>query len=91
MKKSTKIILIIISSLLILASIITSIYFACKSNGQNANLYTIISGWISGIATFVIGLLTLWLTNKIDKESKRKDDMRDKELKEQYINQLKQQ
>lgn len=89
MKKSTKIILIIVSSLLIVASIITSIYFACKSKGQNANLYTIISGWISGVATFVIGLLTLWLTNKIDKESKRKDDMRDKELKEQYINQLK--
>ena len=47
------------------------------------------SGWISGIATLIIGILTLWLTNKIDKVSKAKDAQREKELNEQYKNQLK--
>lgn len=89
MKKTIRYIFISVVALLILVSIIISIYFACESSGQDANIYTIISGWISGIATLIIGLLTLWLTNKIDKESSRKDALRDKEMKEQYENQLK--
>ena len=88
MKKS-KVCVIVLISIFTLGLIITSIYFAYKSNETNPNMYTIISGWISGIATLIIGILTVWLNFKIDKESKRKDAIRDKEVKEQYVNQLK--
>lgn len=89
MSKKSKVIIVILTSIFILASIVLSVYFSCKSSGQNTNLFTIISGWISGIATLIIGLLTLWLTYKIDKVSKKSEELRDKEQKEQYINQLK--
>lgn len=88
-KKIFKIVSSIITILLLLLIVTLSIIGAYKSNGANTNLYTIISGWISGIATLIIGILTLWLTNKIDMVSKAKDEQREKELNEQYQNQLK--
>lgn len=69
--------------------IVASIYYAYKSSGQNPNLYTIISGWISCFATLIIGFLTIWLTYKIDMVSKKNEELRNNEQKQQYINQLK--
>ncbi len=89
MTKTKKIVFTIIISLFIVGLMVVSIYSACKSSGRNANLYTIISAWISFFATFVIGFLTLWLTYKIDRITKKNDELRDKEQRQQYINQLK--
>ena len=89
MWKTKKIICSIIISLFIASLIVASIYYAYKSSGQNPNLYTIISGWVSCFATLIIGFLTIWLTYKIDMVSKKNEELRNNEQKQQYINQLK--
>ena len=89
MRKTKKIICSIIISLFIVSLIVASIYYAYKSSGQNPNLYTIISGWLSCFATLIIGFLTIWLTYKIDMVSKKNEELRNNEQKQQYINQLK--
>ena len=89
MMKTKKIICSIIISLFIVSLIVASIYYAYKSSGQNPNLYTIISGWVSCFATLIIGFFTIWLTYKIDMVSKKNEELRNNEQKQQYINQLK--
>lgn len=89
MSKRKKFIIFIVATIITLGLFYISVKCACKSDGVNTNPYTIISGWIGGFSTLIIGFLSLYLTNKIDKMSKQKDLLRDKELKQQYINTLK--
>ncbi len=55
MKKITKIILWIFLAIVFIATIVFSIY-----EKDNSNLFTMISGWISGIATIVLGLIAIF-------------------------------
>lgn len=57
MKKSHRIITIIFVFVLMITNIIFAVIF--KGN-DGANIFTAISGWISGIATIVLGLIAFW-------------------------------
>lgn len=55
MKKIIKIILWIFLAIVFIATIVFSIY-----EKDNSNLFTMISGWISGIATIVLGIIAIF-------------------------------
>jgi len=55
MKRKTKIILWIMLVAVFIATIVCSIFIK-----DNSNLFTMISGWISGIATIVLGLIAVF-------------------------------
>lgn len=48
-----------------------NVYFSIKFDGQYANLFTTISGWISGVATAVLGVLAMLQNVDYKNESKR--------------------
>lgn len=57
MKRKTKIYFIIAATiLLMIVNIVLSIIFRGDSG---ANIFTTISGWVSGVATIVLGLIAL--------------------------------
>ena len=87
--RKTKIIVSIIVALILVGLFVFTLCFSYNSDGANSNFFTIISGWISFIATTLIGGLTIYLTIRIERESKRKDELRRNELKEEYVNDLK--
>ena len=64
MNKKTGVWLIVIGSLLFVANMVCSIIF----RGENgANIFTAISGWVSGIATVILGIIAV-VQNKSYKE-----------------------
>lgn len=66
MKKIVSIMLIISTVLLM----IVNFAFAVKFHGENgANLFTTASGWISGIATIVLGVIALYVNGNYKKEN----------------------
>ena len=66
MKKAISIILIILAVLLL----IVNFAFATKYLGEDgANLFTTISGWISGIATIVLGVIALYVNGQYKEEN----------------------
>ncbi len=58
--------LIIVSIILMVINIVLSIIFRGASG---ANIFTTISGWISGIATIILGSITLWVNAQYKKEN----------------------
>ena len=52
--------IILISILLCVANIVLSCYFP----NDGANIFTTISGWLSGIATIILGIITIWQSKK---------------------------
>ena len=66
MKKTISITLIVLTSLLMVASFV----FAIKFHGEDgANIFTTISGWISGFATIVLGVIALYVNAQYKKEN----------------------
>lgn len=66
MKKTASIILIALTVLLM----IVNFSFAVKFHGEDgANLFTTASGWISGIATIVLGVIALYVNAQYKKEN----------------------
>ena len=66
MKKSISIILIISSAILMIINFAFAIFY----HGDNgANIFTTVSGWISGIATIVLGLIALYVNEQYKKEN----------------------
>lgn len=59
-KTIRKKIFIVLISLLVLCLIGLNVHFALKSNGENSNLFTAISGWLGVIATAGIGMITVF-------------------------------
>lgn len=66
MKKSHKILIIVF----VFALMITNVIFAIIFMGSDgANIFTAISGWISGIATIVLGLIAFWQNKQYKKQN----------------------
>ena len=66
MKKAISIILIILA----VSLMIVNFAFAIKYLGEDgANLFTTISGWVSGIATIVLGVIALCVNEQYKKEN----------------------
>lgn len=70
MKFIKKILAIIFSIILVASACLVNMYFACKYNTEFPNIFTAISGWISGIATIVLGVIAFWQNKryKVDSE-----------------------
>ena len=66
MKKTHKILIVIF----VIALMITNIVFAIIFMGSDgANIFTAISGWISGIATIILGLIAFWQNKQYKKQN----------------------
>ena len=66
MKKTASIILIALTVILM----IVNFSFAVKFHGEDGvNLFTTASGWISGIATIVLGVIALYVNGQYKKEN----------------------
>lgn len=46
-----------------------NIHYAKLSNGENANFYTAVSGWVSGVATIVLGAIAIFQNKKYEKDN----------------------
>lgn len=67
MKRKTKIYFIIAATiLLMIVNLVLSIIFRGDSG---ANIFTTISGWVSGVATIVLGLIALWVNARYKNEN----------------------
>ena len=76
MKKSHKILIITF----VFALMITNVIFAIIFMGSDgANIFTAISGWISGIATIVLGLIAFWQNQQYKKQNDAYQEKIDKQ------------
>lgn len=67
MKRKTKIYFLITATILVMIVNLTlSIIFRGDSG---ANIFTTISGWVSGVATIVLGLIALWVNAQYKNEN----------------------
>lgn len=66
MKKGVSVILIILTAVLMVINIIMAIIFHGESG---ANIFTTLSGWISGIATIVLGVIAIYVNAQYKKEN----------------------
>lgn len=62
---------------------------ACVCTKCNSNVFTVVSAIIGAVSSIYIGYATINLTKKINDISQHRDKEKEKELKEQYANQLK--
>lgn len=69
MKKNTKTFLIFLS--VILLAIINIILSVIYRGNSGANIFTAISGWISGVATIILGLMAFYQSKKYKIENDR--------------------
>ncbi|MBQ3234783.1 MAG: hypothetical protein IJA97_01320 [Clostridia bacterium] len=73
--------------IIVAVSIAVNICFAYKFNNQYANLFTVISGWISGIATLSIGIIAYVQSHKYQKENEKfVQEQKDLAWKNSYAN-----
>ncbi|MBR2277900.1 MAG: hypothetical protein IJ872_01675 [Eubacterium sp.] len=49
---------------------VVNIVFACAFEGEHSNLFTAISGWVSGIATAVLGFIAVAQTERYENDNK---------------------
>lgn len=66
MKKTVSVILIIITVLLMIVNFTFAVHFHGE---EGANIFTTASGWISGIATIVLGVIALYVNAQYKKEN----------------------
>ena len=61
--------------LIIIGLFVTNVICAIKSNNSNANLFTAISGWVSAIATVVLGCIAVWQNKRYKELSDNMTDL----------------
>lgn len=60
--------ILICAIILGIVAFILNIVYAFKSQNREANIYTAISGWVSGISTIILGVIAFYVNSKYKKD-----------------------